>query len=304
MRSAAHPAGASHWDPAFSERDRSERDIVVHVAVAATAASGNGTARCAADRTGGAEIAARLVAEAAASPTAATTVQHRQGRVEALQHDFGRVLLDAALVGPFAGLERTLDVNLGALLQILFGDLAEPFIEDHDAVPLRLFLALAGRLVAPRLRGGDAQIGDRPPVLGAADFRILAEISNQNDLVDASRHLRSPLRMPLNSRRPVRSPRSAVPVEATLYARRTLADDDQSVTPPVIPTYSIELLFVPDLFLAKPPHRCGVDRQCSAGMRAAVGTFVGSRERRKELNIQCVMGTRSAPFLLHFGDGL
>src|SRR3954453_1239840 len=193
MRSAAHPAGASHWDPAFSERDRSERDIVVHVAVAATAASGNGTARCAADRTGGAEIAARLVAEAAASPTAATTVQHRQGRVEALQHDFGRVLLDAALVGPFAGLERTLDVNLGALLQILLNNLAQRFGEDHDAVPLGLFLALTGALVAPGFRRGDAQIGDRPPVLCPPDFRILAEISDQDHFVHASRHYRSPL---------------------------------------------------------------------------------------------------------------
>src|SRR3954454_25350552 len=260
MRSAAHPASASASGAAFLDRNPSEREIVVHGAVAGTGRRGNRPPRSASDQPGGAESAARLVAETAASDTAATTVQHRQRRVEPLEHDFGRVLFDTALVGPFAGLERTLDVNLGALFQILFGDLAEPFIEDHDAVPLGLFLALAGRLVAPRLRGGDAQIGDRPPVLGAADFRILAEISNQNDLVDASRHLRSPLRMPPNSRRPVRSPRSAVPVEATLYARRTLADDDQSVTPPVIPTYSIELLFVPDLFLAKPPHRCGVDR--------------------------------------------
>ena len=41
-----------------------------------------------------------------------------------------------------------------------------------------------------------------------------------------------------------------MPVEATVYARRTLADADQSVTPPVIPTYSIDLRLVPDLFLA------------------------------------------------------
>ena len=62
----------------------------------------------------------------AAATAAATAVEHGQGRVEALQHDFGRVLLVAALVGPFAGLQRALDVNLGALLQILLGDLAEP----------------------------------------------------------------------------------------------------------------------------------------------------------------------------------
>src|SRR3954454_573425 len=224
MRSAAHPASASASGAAFLERNRSERDIVVHVAVAATAAGGNRAPRRAADRTGGAEIAARLVAEAAASAAAATAVQHRQGGVEALQHDFGRVLFDTALVGPFAGLERTFDVNLGALLQILFGDLAEPLIEDHDAVPLGLFLALAGCLVAPRLRGRDAQIGDRPPVLRAADFRILAEISNQNDLVDASRHLRSPLRIATEFKR--RGPRATAlchPVEANLYARKDVS---------------------------------------------------------------------------------
>src|SRR5262249_3439084 len=96
-------------------------------------------------------------------------------------------------------------------LQVLLGDLAEPFIEDHDAMPLGLFLALAAVLVAPGLRGGDAQIRDRPPVLGTADFWILAEISNQNDLVDASRHRRSPLQMPLNSKGRDRHPRSSAP---------------------------------------------------------------------------------------------
>src|SRR3954463_11538402 len=167
------------------EAPTSERNIVVHVAVAATA-GGHRPARRTADRTGGAEIAARLLAEAAAS--AATAIEHGEGRVEALKHDLGRVLLNAALVGPFAGLERALEVNFGALLQILLGNLAEPFVEDHDAMPLGLFLALAGRLVAPGFRSGNAQIRNRPPVLGTADLWILAEISNQNDLVDASRH--------------------------------------------------------------------------------------------------------------------
>ena len=72
-----------------------------------------------------AEIAARLVGEAAAATAAAAAVEHGQGGVEALQHDFGRVFLDAGLVGPFAGLQLALDVNLGALLQILLGDLGE-----------------------------------------------------------------------------------------------------------------------------------------------------------------------------------
>jgi hypothetical protein len=109
-------------------------------------------------------------------PAAAAGVQHGQRRVEVLQHDFGRVFLDAVLVVVFAGLQLALDVNLRALLQILLGDLAEAFAEDHHAVPLGLFLALAGRLVAPAFRGGDPQVGDRAAVLGAPDFRIRAEI--------------------------------------------------------------------------------------------------------------------------------
>src|SRR5882724_10567766 len=59
-------------------------------------------------------------------------------------------------------------------------------------MPLGLFLALAGRLVAPAFRGRNAQIGNRPPMLRPPDFRILAEISDQNHLVYASRHRRSP----------------------------------------------------------------------------------------------------------------
>src|SRR5207253_5547712 len=168
-------------------------DIVVHVAVAATAGC-HGPPRRGAGGTAGAEIAGIVGAEAAAT-AAAAAIEHGQGRVEALQHDFGRVFLDAALVGPFAGLQRALDVNLGALLQILLGDLAESLVEDHDAVPLGLFLALAGALVAPGLRRRDAQIGDRPPILCPPDFRILAEISDQNHLVHASRHRRSPLKI-------------------------------------------------------------------------------------------------------------
>src|SRR6185312_1796527 len=83
-------------------------------------------------------------------------------------------------------------INLRALLQVLLGDLAEPFREDHHAVPLGLFLALAGGLVAPLLRGRDRQIGDGTSVLGPPDLRVLAEISDQNHLVHATRHRRSP----------------------------------------------------------------------------------------------------------------
>src|SRR5438552_7675582 len=167
---------------------RSEGNIVVHVTVAG-ASRDCPTRR----RRGRTEIAVGIIRCEIAARAAAAAIEHGQARVEPLQHHLGRIFLDASLVGPFARLQLALDVNLGALLQILLGDLAEPFIEDDHAVPLGLFLALAGGLVAPAFGGRDAQIGDRPPVLGTPDFRILAEISDQNHLVHASCHRRSPL---------------------------------------------------------------------------------------------------------------
>src|SRR4051794_4358704 len=207
-------------------RNNSERDVVVHVA-----AAGAGGDRAARRRAAAAEIAAGILsAKAPAAPAAA--LEHGQVRVESLQHHFGRVFFDAALIGPFARLQLALEVNLGALLQVLLGDLAQSFIEDHDPVPLGLFLALAGRLVAPAFRGGHAQIGDRPAVLGPPDFRVLAEISDQNHLVHTSRHHRSPRSnywtdritgqtKGRRSRTPLRVP-SALPVRsrrATLYTQ-------------------------------------------------------------------------------------
>src|ERR1019366_9642615 len=73
---------------------------------------------------------------------------------------------------------------------------------NDDAMPLGLLLALAGGLVAPGLRGGHAEIGDRPPILRAPDFGILAEISDQNHLVHATCHRRSPLSSSLGLVRP------------------------------------------------------------------------------------------------------
>src|ERR1019366_5420245 len=169
----------------------SERNIVVHVAVAG--AGRHRTARRCTGRTAGPEIAAGIIGPDIAATAAAAAIEHGQRRIEPLQHHFSRVFFDAGLVGPFARLQLAFDVNLGALLQILLGDLAEPFVEDDDPMPLGLFLALAGRLVAPAIGGRHAQIGNRPPILGPPARRILAEISHQNHLVYPSRHRRSPL---------------------------------------------------------------------------------------------------------------
>src|SRR5208282_5554649 len=107
---------------------------------------------------------------------------------EALQHDLGRVAVLAGLVLPFARLQRAFEVNLRAFLEILLDDPAQILIEDDDAVPFGLFPPLAGRLVAPGLRRGDAQIRHRPAVLGATDFGVGTQIADQDHLVHASRH--------------------------------------------------------------------------------------------------------------------
>src|SRR3546814_9188687 len=70
------------------------------------------------------------------------------------------VLLDPALVGPLAGLQGAFHIDLGALAQVLLGDLAKLLVEDHDPVPLGALAPLAGVAVAPALRGGQRQRSD------------------------------------------------------------------------------------------------------------------------------------------------
>src|SRR5229473_638977 len=149
-------AGCAALHPPYGSRKSSERDFVVEVGVGGAAAAGG--------------------------------VEHCQFAAEAGQHDFGRVFLDAGVVGPFAGLQGALDIDLGALAQVFLGEFGEPLVEDHDAVPLGALLALARHLVAPALGGREVQIGDAHAVLGRADFGVAAEIADENDLVDAASH--------------------------------------------------------------------------------------------------------------------
>src|SRR6185437_12824816 len=102
----------------------SERNLVIHIVAtaAATAASASHrrTARCGRARRAEVAVASAEVGRARA---AARAIEHRQRRVEALQHDLGRVAVLPVLVLPFARLQRALEINLAALLQILLGDL-------------------------------------------------------------------------------------------------------------------------------------------------------------------------------------
>src|SRR2546429_5670602 len=50
-----------------------------------------------------------------------------------------------------------------SLAQVFLGEFGEPLVEDHDAVPLGLLLALARVAVAPALACREVQIGDPHP---------------------------------------------------------------------------------------------------------------------------------------------
>src|SRR5690606_30590834 len=157
---------------------------------------------------------------------------------------------------PFAGLELAFDVDLGALAQILLDDPAQVLVEDHDGVPLRLLAALARGFIAPALAGCDPEVGDRPPVLRAADLGILAEIADQDHLVHRTchhdlltlrrrpasvrvQHSTCPIRVasayPANARRSNLSTVLAFSLRSTLmqaYLRRkgrTAGDPDRSI---------------------------------------------------------------------------
>src|SRR5271168_4807066 len=86
----------------------SERNLVVEVGPAA--ARGCAAAARATAAAGGLITPAFIATPAAAL---AARIEQRELASEALEHDFGRVLLGPALIGPFAGLELALEINLG-----------------------------------------------------------------------------------------------------------------------------------------------------------------------------------------------
>src|SRR5579884_4484188 len=123
----------------------SERDLVVEI-VDGDAGAGGPSPAAGARRIVEAAAVALLVAAGGlhrAAAAAAGAVQHCQFAPESLQDDLGRIALLAAVVGPFARLQRAFHINLRSLAQVFLGDLDEAFVEEHDAVPLRALLALA-----------------------------------------------------------------------------------------------------------------------------------------------------------------
>src|SRR3990167_5536572 len=163
-----------------------ERNLVVQVGAEAFL----GAARLGAVAAGIAAEVAALVTHGAAA--VALAAEHGRLAAELLQHHLGGVFLDALLVGPFAGLQGAFDVNRRALLQILLGHLDQVVVENHHPVPLGALIALARGAVAPGFRGRQAEVGHPVARVEGADLRILAQIADQNDLVDAARHGNAP----------------------------------------------------------------------------------------------------------------
>ncbi|KIU01676.1 hypothetical protein QU38_00405, partial [Staphylococcus aureus] len=126
----------------------SERNLVVHVVTLGW---------CGAARRTAAALPASAPAFAGIAAVAAAA--HAEFAIEAGQHDLGRIPLLAILL-PLAGLQLALEVDLGALPQVLLGDPGEVLVPDHDRMPVGALLALAAALVAPLLGRGDAHVAD------------------------------------------------------------------------------------------------------------------------------------------------
>jgi hypothetical protein len=117
------------------------------------------------------------------APAAAAAAQH----LHVVGDDLGGEAVVSLLILPLAGAQFALDEHLRALAQVFRGDLAQA-AEQRDAVPLGALLLRPRGLVLPRLAGGDADVGDRHAARHGAGFGIGAQITHQNDLVDAARH--------------------------------------------------------------------------------------------------------------------
>jgi len=172
---------------------RSERNVVVGNIVAGIVVTATGRSRPAAaarsTRVGGAATGLTAVAAiihrcaAAATPTITPAIEH----LHLIGDDFGGVAILTVLALPFSSLNTALDIDLAALLQVFAGDFAEP-IEQHDPMPLGLFLRLAGLLVLPAFTGRQVEIADRIVARRVADLGIGTKIADQDCFVDSSAH--------------------------------------------------------------------------------------------------------------------
>src|SRR5690606_12391546 len=125
---------------------------------------------------------ARHALAATATATFAPAAEH----LHLAGDDLGEELLDPVLAGVLVVSDFAFHVDLRALAQVLAGELAELAEEGH-AVPLRVLLRIAVAVLADA-GGRQADLGDGHATLGVLGFRVVAEISDQDGLVDAACH--------------------------------------------------------------------------------------------------------------------
>lgn len=130
-------------------------------------------------------LALRTIAAVVATTTATAFTAAAQ-HLHFIGDDVGGVLLHAVLAGVLVVAQAAFDVDRAALAQVLAGDLAE-LAEEHHAVPFGALLLVA-ILVLADAGGGQADAGDRHAALGVLHVRVVAEIADQDDFVDAARH--------------------------------------------------------------------------------------------------------------------
>ena len=121
--------------------------------------------------------------EAATAAAFTTGIQH----LHVIGDDFGAVAVVAVLILPLARLQTTFDIEARAFLDVLLSDFRQ-LVEHHHTVPFGTFLTLTALTVIPGIRGGEVEVAHRTTGRSETDFRILTEITDQNDLVYAASH--------------------------------------------------------------------------------------------------------------------
>src|SRR5581483_5129408 len=101
-----------------------------------------------------------------------------------IDDDLGAVLLlTGFLVVPGIGAQPAFDIDLAAFLQVLAGDLSGA-LPGGDVVPLSAVLPVAVLVFEP-LIGGQGELGHGRALGGVLDFGIFAEVTDEDDLIDA-----------------------------------------------------------------------------------------------------------------------
>lgn len=97
--------------------------------------------------------------------------------------DFGRVTVLAVLALPLARADAAFDIDRRTLLQVFADDFRQT-AEERDAMPLGHFLEIAARLVLVAIGRRETDVRNRVAARQVTDFRIGAEIADEDDLVD------------------------------------------------------------------------------------------------------------------------